>query len=50
MERPALLEPKRTRDQLREEAIPATDKRIRFIGGLDAYEALGGDVRRDHLR
>ncbi|KSV92901.1 ParB/RepB/Spo0J family partition protein [Sinorhizobium sp. GL28] len=35
------------RNALREEAIPATDKRICFIGGLDAYEAVGGDVRRD---
>ena len=35
------------RSALREEAIPATDKRIRFIGGLDAYEAQGGGVRRD---
>lgn len=26
--------------------IPATDKRVRFVG-LDAYEAAGGSVRRD---
>ncbi|MBA8904121.1 ParB/RepB/Spo0J family partition protein [Phyllobacterium sp. P30BS-XVII] len=29
------------------EAIPATDKRVKFIGGLTAFEAAGGEVRRD---
>ena len=28
------------------EEIPATDKRVRFVG-LEAYEAAGGTVRRD---
>ncbi|WP_157803360.1 MULTISPECIES: ParB/RepB/Spo0J family partition protein [Hyphomicrobiales] len=32
---------------LASEEIPASDKRIRFIGGLDAIEAAGGTVRRD---
>ncbi|WP_312367004.1 ParB N-terminal domain-containing protein [Ensifer sp.] len=32
---------------LRGDAIGASDKRIRFIGGLDVYEAAGGLVRRD---
>lgn len=27
--------------------IHAQDKRVKFIGGLDAYEAAGGTVRRD---
>ncbi|WP_298822526.1 ParB/RepB/Spo0J family partition protein [uncultured Roseibium sp.] len=27
--------------------ISGTDKRLRFIGGLDAYEAAGGAVKRD---
>ncbi len=27
--------------------ISGTDKRLRFIGGLDAYEAAGGPVKRD---
>ncbi|WP_370689598.1 ParB/RepB/Spo0J family partition protein [Ensifer adhaerens] len=35
------------RNALRDEAIAATDKRIRFIGGLDTYEGQGGVVRRD---
>jgi ParB family chromosome partitioning protein len=34
------------RDALTEAEIPATDKRVRFIG-LDAYETAGGAVRRD---
>lgn len=29
------------------EEVPASDKRLTFIGGLDAYEAAGGPVRRD---
>lgn len=33
--------------QLTAEEVPASDKRIAFIGGLDAYEAAGGPVRRD---
>jgi ParB family chromosome partitioning protein len=28
-------------------AVSATDKRVRFIGGLAAYEEAGGPVRRD---
>ncbi len=27
--------------------IPATDKRVQFIGGLAAYEEAGGLVKRD---
>lgn len=27
--------------------VPASDKRVTFIGGLDAYELAGGPVRRD---
>lgn len=27
--------------------VPASDKRVIFIGGLDAYELAGGPVRRD---
>lgn len=27
--------------------VAATDKRVRFVGGLAAYEAAGGSVRRD---
>lgn len=33
--------------QLTAEEVPASDKRLAFIGGLDAYEAAGGPVRRD---
>ena len=29
------------------EAVSSTDKRVVFIGGLDAYEAAGGVVKRD---
>ncbi|MHA7773860.1 ParB/RepB/Spo0J family partition protein [Roseibium sp. M-1] len=29
------------------EGIRGTDKRIRFLGGFEAYEAAGGEVRRD---
>ncbi len=32
---------------LRRDAIAATDKRIRLIGGLDVYEQAGGEVKRD---
>lgn len=32
---------------LRRDAIAATDKRMRLIGGLEAYEQAGGEVRRD---
>jgi ParB family chromosome partitioning protein len=38
--------PQSVRRMLSEEDIPATDKRVRFVG-LDAYEAEGGAVRRD---
>ncbi len=34
------------RQMLSEDAIPATDPRVRFLG-VDAYEAAGGLVRRD---
>ncbi len=32
---------------LRRDAIAASDKRIRLIGGMDAYEQAGGEVKRD---
>lgn len=35
------------RAALQGEAVKATDKRMKFIGGLDAYEAAGGVVKRD---
>jgi ParB family chromosome partitioning protein len=38
--------PSAIRQALTEDEIPATDKRVRYIG-LDAYEAAGGAVRRD---
>ncbi|MEI2300538.1 ParB/RepB/Spo0J family partition protein [Ensifer sp. MJa1] len=40
-------EPHSIRRALTEEMIPATDKRIQFIGGLAAYEEVGGAVKRD---
>ncbi len=38
--------PQIVRQMLAAEDIPASDKRVRFVG-LDAYEATGGIVRRD---
>jgi ParB family transcriptional regulator, chromosome partitioning protein len=38
--------PSSIRRQLTEGEIPATDKRVRFVG-LEAYESAGGAVRRD---
>jgi len=38
--------PSSIRHALTEGEIPATDKRVRFVG-LEAYEAAGGAVRRD---
>ncbi|RWD10458.1 MAG: ParB/RepB/Spo0J family partition protein [Mesorhizobium sp.] len=35
------------RRALTEELVAATDKRVQFIGGLAAYEAAGGAVKRD---
>jgi ParB family chromosome partitioning protein len=35
------------RRALQSDAVKASDKRVVFIGGLEAYEAAGGDVRRD---
>lgn len=35
------------RRALTENMVAATDKRVQFIGGLEAYEAVGGAVRRD---
>lgn len=32
---------------LRGDAIAATDRRLRLIGGLEAYEQAGGAVKRD---
>jgi ParB family chromosome partitioning protein len=34
------------RSALQGEAVKATDRRMKFIGGLDAYEAAGGTVKR----
>lgn len=33
--------------RLTAEEVPATDKRLTLIGGLEVYEAAGGPVRRD---
>lgn len=35
------------RSALAGEGVRASDKRVKFLGGLDAYEAAGGIVRRD---
>lgn len=35
------------RAALQAEAVKATDKRMKFIGGIEAYEAAGGAVKRD---
>ncbi|TAA50528.1 ParB/RepB/Spo0J family partition protein [Shinella sp. JR1-6] len=35
------------RSALQGEAVKATDKRMKFIGGLDAYETAGGAIKRD---
>ncbi|WP_027997253.1 ParB/RepB/Spo0J family partition protein [Sinorhizobium arboris] len=40
-------DPHSIRRALTEEMIPATDKRVQFIGGLAAYEEAGGSVKRD---
>ncbi|RVH53130.1 ParB/RepB/Spo0J family partition protein [Sinorhizobium meliloti] len=40
-------EPHSIRRALTEEMIPATDKRVQFIGGLVTYEEAGGSVKRD---
>jgi ParB family transcriptional regulator, chromosome partitioning protein len=40
-------EPRYIKQMLTSEEVAGTDKRVRFIGGLDAYEAAGGIVRRD---
>nr|WP_225170573.1 chromosome partitioning protein ParB [Ensifer sp. IC4062] len=40
-------DPHSIRRALTEEMIPATDKRVQFIGGLAAYEEVGGSVKRD---
>ncbi|WP_234823118.1 chromosome partitioning protein ParB [Ensifer adhaerens] len=40
-------EPHSIRRALTEEMIPATDKRIQFLGGLGVYEDAGGPVKRD---
>jgi ParB family chromosome partitioning protein len=38
--------PRLIRSQLTEDEIPASDKRVHFVG-VDAYEGAGGTVRRD---
>jgi ParB family chromosome partitioning protein len=40
------MSPRSIRQALTEGEVPASDKRVRFVG-LDAYEAAGGAVRRD---
>jgi ParB family chromosome partitioning protein len=40
-------DPHSIRRALTEEMIPATDKRVQFIGGLAAYEEAGGRVQRE---
>lgn len=35
------------RDVLQGKAVKFNDKRIKFIGGIEAYEAAGGPVKRD---
>jgi ParB family chromosome partitioning protein len=40
------LDPQSIRRALTETEVPASDKRVRFIG-LEAYETAGGSVRRD---
>ncbi|NKL21172.1 ParB/RepB/Spo0J family partition protein [Rhizobium leguminosarum] len=40
-------DPQSIRRALTEAMIPATDKRVQFIGGLAAYEEAGGSVKRD---
>tara|TARA_R100000365_G_C2747870_1_gene78278 strand:+ start:261 stop:2153 length:1893 start_codon:yes stop_codon:yes gene_type:complete len=40
-------QPHYIKNMLTREEVPASDKRVDFIGGLDAYEAGGGTVRRD---
>lgn len=35
------------RAALQAEAVKVTDKRIKFIGGIEVYEAAGGAVKRD---
>lgn len=35
------------RDVLKGDAVKFTDKRIKFIGGIEAYEAAGGAAKRD---
>jgi ParB family chromosome partitioning protein len=40
------LHPRTIKSALTEDAIPASDKRVKLVG-LDAYEAAGGAIRRD---
>jgi ParB family chromosome partitioning protein len=40
-------DPHSIRRALTEAMVPATDKRVQFIGGLAAYEEAGGSVKRD---
>lgn len=35
------------RDALTQEAVSANDRRVKLVGGLQAYEAAGGEVRRE---
>jgi len=40
-------QPHRIKSNLVTDEVASTDKRVRLIGGLDAYEQAGGPVRRD---
>ncbi|MCO5164552.1 MAG: ParB/RepB/Spo0J family partition protein [Mesorhizobium sp.] len=35
------------REALTQEAVSANDRRVKLVGGLQAYEAAGGEVRRE---
>ena len=40
-------QPQSLREALTKGEVSATDNRVKFIGGIEAYEAAGGKVRRD---
>lgn len=37
----------RIRSTLLTDEVASTDRRVKFVGGLDAYEQVGGTIRRD---
>lgn len=45
--RPNSRDSQTIRDVLQEGAVKVNDKRIKFIGGIEVYEAAGGPVKRD---